>query len=96
MHLPGIVAFDEVGDIAVAAEEVIQFIVTDTGQDRRTRDLVAVQMENRQDDAVGEGIQKFIGMPACREGTGFRFPVTDHTGRDQIGIVEYGSVCMRE
>jgi hypothetical protein len=51
-------------------------------------------MEDGQDRAVGGWIEKFIGVPACGEGSGFGFAVADHTGHDQIGIVEGRSVSV--
>lgn len=82
MHLLRIVSFDKIGNVAVPAKEMIQLVVTDPGQDRRIRDLVTVQMENGQDHAVGERVEKFIGMPTRRKRTGFRFTIADHAGRD--------------
>ncbi|TKS60901.1 MAG: hypothetical protein EWM73_03043 [Nitrospira sp.] len=96
MHLSRIAAFDEIGDVAVAAEEMVQFAVTDTGQDSGIRDLVAVQMENGQYDAVGDRVEKFIGMPTRRERAGFRFTIAYDTGSNQVRVVEYGPVRMRE
>ena len=88
MHLAGIATFDEIGDIAIAAKEVIQLVVTDTGQDCRICDLVAVQMENGQDDAVGEGVEKFVRMPTGRQRAGFRFTIAHDTGNEQVRIIE--------
>ena len=48
----GLVAFDEVGLVAVAAEERFQFLVADARQDGRTGDLVAVEVQDRQHGAV--------------------------------------------
>ena len=42
MHRPGITPFDEIGGVAVPAKQVIQFVVTDTGQHGGIRDLVSV------------------------------------------------------
>src|SRR5262249_55198758 len=46
--------------------------------------------------AVGDGIEKLVGMPARRERSGFRLAVTDHAGDDQVGIVVGRSVCVRD
>ena len=33
-------------------------------------------------------------MPAGRQGAGLRFPVADHTGDDQVGVVEGRAIGM--
>ena len=60
----------------------------DAGKDSRVADLVAVEMKDGQNGAVGDRIKKFVGLPCRGQWTGFRFAVADHTGDDQIGIVE--------
>src|SRR5712691_10541542 len=44
MHRPRLIALDEIGGIAVTAEELVQLLVADPGEDRRPGDLVAVEV----------------------------------------------------
>ena len=96
VHLGGFVPLDEMGRVAVAAEEMIQLLVADPGEDARIRDLVAVQVEDRQDHAVGHRIQELVGVPARRQGPGLRLAVAHDARDDQVRIVEGGAVCVRE
>src|SRR6202035_2617447 len=41
-------------------------------------------------------IQELVGMPGGRERSGFRFAITDHTGDDQIRVVEYRAEGVAE
>jgi hypothetical protein len=45
-------------------------------------------MQDRQHGAVGDRVEKFVGLPRGRQRAGFRFTVADNAGDDQIGIVE--------
>ena len=92
----GIVAFDEVRAVAVAAQQRLELLVADARQHRRARDLVAVQMEDRQHGAVGDRIEELVRVPARRERTGLGLAVADDAGDEQIGIVERGAVGVRE
>ncbi len=94
MHLTRLTTLDKVGNVAITAEEMIQFVATDSGQYGWTCDLVSIQMENGQDNAVGDWVQKFVGVPARRKRTRFRLTVADDAGRNQVRIVEDSSVRM--
>ncbi len=41
-------------------------------------------------------IQEFVGVPTGGQWTGFRFAVADYAARDQIRIVEHGSVGVHQ
>ena len=96
VHRLRLVALDEVGRPAVAAEQLLQFLVVDAGEDGRVGDLVAVEMQDRQHRAVGGRIEKLVGMPGRGQRPGLRFAVADHAGDDQIGIVEHRPERMAE
>ena len=59
-------------------------------------DLVAVEVQDRQDRPVGRRVQELVGMPARRQRSGLRLAVADDAGDDQVGIVEGGAVGVRE
>ena len=52
VHRLRIVAFDEIGAVAVAAHQLLELLAADAGQHRRVGDLVAVQVQDRQHRAV--------------------------------------------
>ena len=78
-----IVALDEIGRPAAAAEELLQLLVLDARQDRRIADLEAVQMQDRQHRAVRHRAEELVGMPRRRQRSGFRLAVADDAGDDQ-------------
>ena len=92
----GIVAFDKIGLIAVAFEQFVEFFVRNSRQDRGAGDFVAVQVQDRQDDAVVDGIEELVRVPACGQRSGFGLAVADHAGDEEVGIVEGRAVGVRE
>src|SRR5688572_22174356 len=63
VHLLGIAALDKIWRIPVAPEELIKLLMTDAGQDAGIGDLVAVEVQDREHDAISEWIQKLIRVP---------------------------------
>src|SRR5579871_5192209 len=96
MHRPGLVTFDEAGRPSAAAEKLIQFLAGNPGEDGRVGNLVAVEMQDRQDRAVGDWIEELVGMPRRGERPGFRLAIADDAGNEEIGIVEHRSERMAE
>jgi hypothetical protein len=96
MHRERVVTFDEVRLVAVPGQQRLQFFIRDPSQNGRICDLVAVEVQHWQDGAIADGIQEFVRMPRGCKWTGFRLAVTDYDGDDQIRIVEYCSVRMRD
>src|SRR6185295_12377376 len=74
---------------AVPAQQLFELFARDAREYRRIRDLVAVQMENRQHDAVADRIEELVGVPCRRERTRLGFPIADDAGHDEIWIVEH-------
>ncbi len=96
MHQLRIVALDEMWIVAVAAQQLCQFLTTDARQHCRIGDLKSVQMKDRKYGSISCGIQKLVGMPAGGEGAGFGLPVADDAGDDQIRIVEGGTIGVNQ
>ena len=96
MHAVRVGALDEVGLVAVAAEQMLQLLVRDAGEDRRIVDLVAVQMQHRQHRAVANRVEELVGVPGGRQRPGLRLAVADHDRDDQVGIVERRAVGVRD
>ena len=92
MHLFRLVALDEQRRPAAAAEEIFQFLVLDARENSRIADLEAVQLQDRQEDrAIGNRIEKFVGLPGGRRGAGFSLAVADDAGDDEPRVVESGA-----
>ena len=70
--------------------------MADAGENAGIRNLVAVEVEDRQNDSVGCGIQELVGMPTGGERSSFRFAIADDSGNNQIGVIEGRSVRMRK
>ncbi len=88
VHEGGVVAFDDVGLPAVAAEEASSSSGGDAGEDGGVGDLVAVEVEDGEDGAVADGIEEFVGVPGGGERAGLGFAVADDDGDDEVGVVE--------
>jgi hypothetical protein len=80
-----------IGLIAESLEVVGELLVTHRSVDRRTGDLVAVDMENRKYGARLRWIEELVAVPRSSEWAALSLTVADDTGDDQFGIVEDGS-----
>jgi len=96
MHGEGILALEGIRLVSIATHQIFKFCMRYASQDCRIGDLVAVEMKDGQDGAVGGGIKELVGMPACGERTGLGFAVADDAGDDEIGIVEGCSIGVDE
>ena len=96
MDVLRVAAFDEIGLVAHALEELLQLVLRDAGQEARVGDLVAVQMQDRQHATVASRIEKLVAMPTRGQRPCFRFAVSHDAGDDQIRIVERGAVSMAQ
>src|SRR5580700_9760188 len=52
MHRSRVIAFDEVRFVTVSGQQSLQFFMRDAGKDGGICDLVAVQMQHRQDGPI--------------------------------------------
>src|SRR5437016_3110018 len=64
VHELGFGAFHEVRLVAISGEQVGQLLVSEPAEHRRIRDLVPVQVQERQHGPVATRIEKLVGMPA--------------------------------
>ena len=78
----------ETGFVAVALEQGPQLRLGDARQDGRVGDLVAVEVEDREDRPVADGRQELVGVPARGERSRFGLAVADDAADDQVGVVE--------
>src|SRR5215472_16004018 len=75
---------------------MVELFVADATEDGGIGNLVAIEMQDRQNNLIRGRIQELIGVPARRECPRFRLAVTDDTGDNQIRIVERCSIGMRD
>ena len=96
VHQRRVVALDEMGLVAVAPEQGGQLRLRDSREDRRVGDLVAVEVQDRQDRAVVDRVEERVRQPARGKWPGLRLAVADDAGHEQIGVVERGPERVRE
>ena len=96
VHGHGLVTFDQVRFVAVALEQRVQLALGDPRQHRRVGDLVAVQMQDGQHDAIGDRIQELVRVPRRRQRPGLGLAVADDARDQQIRVVEGSAEGMRE
>ncbi|CAM5712745.1 hypothetical protein SVIOM342S_06325 [Streptomyces violaceorubidus] len=92
----GVVAGDVDRVVAVAAQELVQLALGEAGEHRRVGDLVAVEVQDRQDGSVVHRVEELVGVPGRRQRAGLRLAVADHAGDHQVRVVEGGAVGVRE
>src|SRR5277367_2662527 len=88
MHHRRIIAFDEIRFVPVTGEQCFQLFMWDARKDGGICDLVAIEVQHRQDRSIANRIQKFIRMPRGCKRTCFRLTVPYRDGDDEIRIVE--------
>ena len=92
VHGLRVVAFQRERLVAVAAHQFFQLGMGNPREDRGVGDLVAVQVQDRQDRPVGGGIEKLVGVPTGGQRTGLGLAIAHHAGHNQVRIVERGSI----
>ncbi len=96
VHHRRVAAFYEIRLVSVADKQRFQLLVADSRQDGWIRDLVAVEVQNRQHGAITHGVDELVGMPRRRERPCFGLAVTHHAGDDEIGVVKRHAVRVGE
>ncbi len=94
MHDLRLVSFDEDRRVAIAFQEFAELFRTDPRQHCRIGDLVAVEMQNRENGSVRDGIKELVAMPGSRKRTGLGLAIADDAGHDQVGIVKYRAISV--
>ena len=97
----GVVLLVKAGDevvrvVAHAAEELVALAIGDAGQDGGVGDLVAVEVQDRQDDAVRERVHELVGLPAGGKRAGLGLAVAHHGNREHAGVIEHSTVGVGE
>src|SRR5665213_162961 len=94
VHLFRVIALHKVRRPAATAKKLLQFVRLNASQDSWVADLVAIEVENRQDGSVGNQVEQFVRLPSRRQRASFRFAIANDAGDNQVGIVESRSEGM--
>ena len=89
VHGHGIAALHKVGLPAAAKEEALHLLMAHAGEDGGIGDLEAVEVQNGQHRAVGNGVDELVAVPRGGQRAGFRLAVAHHAGGDQIGVIRH-------
>ncbi|GAA3127660.1 hypothetical protein GCM10010521_12620 [Streptomyces rameus] len=91
-----VVPGDMEGLVAVSPEQSVEFGLRYPGQDRRVGDLVAVEVQDRQDGTVPYRVEELVRVPGGGQWARLGLTVADHAGHQEPRIVERGPVGVRE
>src|SRR6185437_4944313 len=75
----------------VTFEQVFQFLMRYSCEERRVVDLVSIQIEDRQHRAVADRVQILVGVPGGREWSSLCFTIANHNCYQQVGIIKSSS-----
>jgi hypothetical protein len=96
VHVGWVVAFDEVDRVAVTFEYGADLVVRGTPQDGGVGNLIAVEVQDRQDRSVASRVEEADGLPGALQRSGLRLAVADHGGDEEVGVVEGGAESVDE
>ncbi len=96
VYVARLVTLDRQHLVAVAAQQALQLPARDPGRDRRVGDLVAVEVQDRQDGAVVHRVDELVGVPGGGQRTGLELAVADHRSNQEVGVVHRGAVRVGE
>ena len=96
VHRLRLVPLDEVGRVAIAAQEMLQLLAADAGQDRRVGDLVAVEVQDRQHGPIVRRVEELVRVPARGQRAGLGLAVTHDAGDDQVRVVERRAIGVAQ
>ena len=82
----------EVRVVAHALEELLELLVGDAGQDGGVGDFVAVEVQDRQHDAVGLGVHELVGLPRGGKRAGLGLAVADDGHGQKARVIHDGAV----
>ena len=51
-------------------------------------------MEDGEYNANAYGVEEFVGMPRCCQGSGFCFAIANYTGNDEVGVIKSCAIGM--
>src|SRR6266700_2433676 len=96
MHNEGLVAGHVPRPIAVPAQQRVEFVFRQAGQQCRVGDLVAVEVEDGQHRAIPGRVEEPAAVPARGHRAGLGLPVADHARDHQARVVERRAAGVRQ
>lgn len=95
VHSVEITALDKVWGVTVARHQCDELLFGDTGKDCRVVDLVTVEMEDRKDCSIVDGVEELVAVPAGGKWASLRLSVSDNGECDGFWVVKYGTKGVR-
>ena len=96
VHVVRLVALDGDDVVAVAAQQALELLARDPRGHRGVRDLVAVEVQDRQHRPVVDGVDELVGVPRRGQRAGLELPVPHDRGDDEVRVVHRGAVRVGE
>ena len=94
VHVLRFLAFNEVRFPTIAGEQLGQLLVAHAPQHGWIRNLVFIQMQDRQHCAIAPRIYKFVDVPSGCERPGLGLTIAHDATNQQIRIIECGASSM--
>src|ERR1700686_211900 len=94
VHALRLMTFPKIRFVTIPREKLSQLGISQTAEYGWVCDFVAVQVQDRKNDAVANGIQELVRMPTGREWTCLGFTVTNHAANQEVWVIKGCSVCM--
>ena len=95
VHGLRVMAFHEIRFVPVPSEQTCEFFIAHTPQNCRVRDLVSVQVKNRQDCSIPCRVQELVRMPTRGQRPGLRLSISHYTTDQKVRIIKGCAIGMR-
>src|SRR5271166_6019919 len=96
VHALGIGALHEVRRPAVSRQQAFQLLVRNARKQSGVINLVSIQVQDGENRAIPNGVEKLVNVPGSRQWPGFGLSVPDRRSHDQIRVVEGSAAGVRE
>src|SRR5215469_1226262 len=88
MHPLRFMALDEIGCVAVTTKQLLQLLVANACKYTGICNLITVEVKNRQDYTVVDGVEELVRMPARCKCPCLGLAIAHHGGNNQVRVVE--------
>ena len=80
--------------VAHAAEELVALTVGNTSKDGWVSNLVAIEVQDWEDDTIGQWVHELVGLPRSCKWAGLCLAVADNSDCQQGWVVQDSAVCV--
>src|SRR5260370_38520280 len=94
VHALRLMALHKIRFVTIPREKLSQLGISQAAEYGWVGDFVAVQVQDRKNGAVANGIQDLVRMPTGREWTRLGFTVTNHAANQEAWVIKGGSACL--